>query len=60
MRYTRQLDTVRAVLAHLQDRLDTAPREFTRLVRLHEAMQELLRMHTGAASPLRTTQLTEP
>ncbi|MFO0750336.1 MAG: hypothetical protein U1F43_32400 [Myxococcota bacterium] len=55
--HARQLDTVRDVLGWLQERLDASSREFGRIVRLHEAMQELVRMHTGIHARLREWNL---
>lgn len=55
--HAQQLDTIRGVLAALSDRLDAASREFTRVVRLHEVMQELVRMHTSIHARLRDWNL---
>lgn len=52
-----QLGTIREVLGTLQDRLDEASREFSRVTQLHIAMQELVRMHTGIHSRLREWNL---
>lgn len=52
-----QLETLRGVLALLQDRLDAASREFFRVTRLHETMQELVRMHTSIHERLREWNL---
>lgn len=42
-----QLDRVTEVLALLEQRLDTASTHFERIVRLHRAMQTILRAHEG-------------
>lgn len=55
--HARQLDTIRAVLTHLADRLDAASHELARVVRLHESMQELVRMHTSIHARLREWNL---
>lgn len=52
-RHTHQLTTIREVLGSLQVRLDEASREFARVVRLHEAMQEIIRQHAGIHERLR-------
>lgn len=53
----RQLQTVRGVLDQLEGHLDEASQEFQRVVRLHEAMQELVRMHTSIHTRLRDWNL---
>lgn len=55
--HAQQLDTIRGVLTTLADRLDAASREFSRVVRLHEVMQELVRMHTSIHARLRDWNL---
>jgi|GEM_PF-2616261 len=55
--HARQLETIRAVLAHLSDRLDAASHELARVVRLHESLQELVRMHTSIHTRLREWNL---
>jgi hypothetical protein len=55
--HSEQLGTLRAVLDQLQDRLDATSGEFARVVRLHERMQELVRMHTGLHTRLREWNL---
>jgi hypothetical protein len=51
------LHTIRGVLETLSGRLDAASREFSRIVRLHEVIQELVRMHTGIHSRLQAWNL---
>lgn len=55
--HARQLDTIRAVLVHLADRLDAASGELARVVRLHDCMQELVRMHASIHTRLREWNL---
>jgi len=55
--HARQLDTIGAVLAHLADRLDAASHELARVVRLHQSMQELVRMHSSIHTRLREWNL---
>lgn len=52
-----QLDIIRRVLARLQDVLPESSSEFGRVVRLHEAMQEIIRLHTGLNTRLREWNL---
>lgn len=52
-----QLATIRGVLEALQERLDAGSRGFGQIVRLHEAMQEIVRLHTGIHTRLREWNL---
>ncbi|MFU8802842.1 MAG: hypothetical protein ACNA8W_03435, partial [Bradymonadaceae bacterium] len=53
----RQLDIIRGVLGALQERMDAASREFTRIVRIHEAMQEIIKAHTSIHGRLKEWNL---
>ncbi len=55
--HAAQLDTIRGVLATLADRLDAASRELSRVVRLHQVLQELVRAHTSIHSRLKDWNL---
>ena len=55
--HAEQIGTIQAVLTALSDRLDAASREFTRVVRLHAVMQELVKMHTSIHARLRDWNL---
>jgi len=55
--HTRQLETIRQVLATLYEHLDESSREFHRVVRLHEAMQDVIRFHTSIHTRLRDWNL---
>jgi hypothetical protein len=52
-----QLETIQQVLNALQERIDASSTAFYRLVRLHEAMQETVRLHTGIHARLREWNL---
>jgi hypothetical protein len=45
--HRRQLETIQQVLTMLQERIDASSRAFHYVVRLHDAMQEIIRLHTG-------------
>jgi hypothetical protein len=51
--HRRQLETIQQVLTMLQERIDASSRAFHHVVRLHDAMQEIIRLHTGIHSRLR-------
>jgi hypothetical protein len=51
--HRRQLETIQQVLTMLQERLDASSRVFHHVVRLHDAMQEIVRLHTGIHNRLR-------
>lgn len=53
----QQLDIIRRVLARLQEVLPESSTEFGRVVRLHEAMQEIVRLHMGINTRLREWNL---
>lgn len=53
----RQLETIQQVLNVLQERLDASSRAFAHVVRLHEAMQETVRLHGGINTRLRQWNL---
>lgn len=53
----QQLDIIRRVLVRLQEVLPESSHEFGRVVRLHEAMQEIVRLHTGINTRLREWNL---
>ncbi len=55
--HAAQIDTIRGVLHALSDRLDAASREVSSVVRLHEVMAELVRMHTSIHARLRDWNL---
>ena len=57
--HAAQLHTIRGVLETLSGRLDAASREFSRIVRLHEVIQELVRMHTGIHTRLQAWNLEQ-
>ena len=48
----RQVEHVVQVIAAIEERLDEASAEFSRVVRIHEAMQVILRAHQGLADRL--------
>ena len=45
--HRQQLETIQHVLNTLQEQLDASSRAFYQIVRLHDAMQEIVRLHTG-------------
>jgi hypothetical protein len=55
--HRQQLETIRQVIAALYERLDDASHEFARVVRLHEAMQDIVRMHGSLHARLRDWNL---
>ena len=55
--HRQQLETIRQVVAALYERLDDASHEFARVVRLHEAMQDIVRMHGSLHARLRDWNL---
>lgn len=55
--HRQQLETIQQVLNTLQERLDTSSRAFYQLVRLHDGMQEIVRLHTGIHGRLREWNL---
>lgn len=55
--HSQQLDIIRRVLARLQEVLPESSTEFGRVVRLHEAMQEIVGLHTGINTRLREWNL---
>ncbi len=55
--HRRQLETIQQVLNTLQEQLDASSQAFYNVVRLHEGMQETIRLHTGIHSRLRDWNL---
>lgn len=55
--HRHQLETIRQVLATLYEHLDESSREFGRVVRLHEAMQDVIRLHASIHARLRDWNL---
>jgi len=55
--HRRQLETIQQVLTMLQERIDASSRAFHHVVRLHDAMQEIIRLHTGIHNRLREWNL---
>lgn len=55
--HRRQLETIQQVLNMLQERLDASSHAFHHVVRLHDAMQEIVRLHTGIHNRLREWNL---
>lgn len=53
----RQLEIIKQVLGALQERMDASGREFSRIVRLHEAMQEIIGLHSSLHTRLRDWNL---
>lgn len=53
----RQLEIIRGVLGALQEKIDAASREFSRVVRIHEAIQEIVRAHGSIHERLREWNL---
>ena len=53
----RQLAVIRQVLAALQERMEASSQEFARIVRLHEAMQDIVGLHEGIHTRLRDWNL---
>jgi len=52
-----QLETIRQVLGYLQEQIETSPRQFQRIDRLHRAMQGIVKQHTGIHARLRDWNL---
>lgn len=52
-----QLEVIRQVLTGLQSHMDASSRELARIVRLHEQMQEIVRLHEGINTRLRDWNL---
>lgn len=55
--HARQLEIIRGVLGALQEKMEAASREFSRIVRIHESMQEIVRAHGSIHSRLREWNL---
>src|SRR5207245_10142322 len=55
--HRRQLETIQQVLNTLQEQLDTSSNAFYQVVRLHDSMQEIIRLHTGIHNRLRAWNL---
>jgi len=57
--HTRQLETIRGVLDSLEEKLEQASRELTRVTRLHAMLQEMIHMHGSINARLREWNLEQ-